>query len=181
MNRQLDPRASVAASALLACAAIGCEDVSHFSTTGDEAYCGAVVVGSDFREGLSPRVVMALTIDASTLDGPGSPGALTTSEPSDEGGPDVRLFDGAPLRVIAPLRHDPLSQLIFGDGRDKNAIFAVSPADAQEASMLAVVSLMHDDTVQVRLLRPGSVGASADDGQVYGLFSLVRRPGGCGF
>ncbi len=174
------PLALLAAPAL-AFAALGCEDVSRFSTTGAEAYCGAVVVGSEFREGLSPRVVMSVTLDASHFDGPDSPGALTTSEPSDEGGPEVHLFDAAPLRIIAPLRHDPLSQLIFGDGRDKNAIFAVSPNDPKEGSMLAVVSLMHDDTIQVRLLRPGSVGGSSDQDQVYGLFSLVREPAGCGF
>jgi hypothetical protein len=165
------------AATALALLALGCEDVSHFSTTGDEAYCGTVVAGSEFREGLGPDAVMSLTLDASRLDGPGSPGAITAGEPRAKDGALVKLLDQAPLRIIKPLQHDPLSQLTFGDGRDRNAIYAVAPEDPKDASLVAVLSLMHDDSVEVRLLRPAGAGQS----QIYGLFSLVRKTDGCGF
>jgi hypothetical protein len=178
MQRRLLGAAALALSA----SSLGCEDLSRFSTTGDEAYCGAVVVGSAFREGLGPDVSMSLTLDATHLDGPGSPGAITTSEPSGDGGPKMLLFDAAPLRVIAPLEQDPLSHLLFGDGRVRNAMYAVSPKDPKQGSMIAVVSLLNDETVEVRLLRPGAAsGKDPDQSQIYGLFSLARHSSGCGF
>ena len=129
-------RALALATIALASAATGCEDLSRFSTTGDEAYCGAIVGGTEFREGLGPHVMMSLTLDASHLDGPGSPGELTTAEPGAKGAAEVKLLDQAKLVLIAPLQQDALSQLTFGAGSDKNAIYAVTPEkDPTDASL----------------------------------------------
>jgi hypothetical protein len=179
-------RAKVVRSLVLASFAFalaGCEDFSRFSTLPDEAYCGAVTLGSEFRQGVSPRVQMSLTLDATKLDGPGSPGTITTFEADEEGSEKgARMLDGAFLRVITPIEHDPISRLTFGDGRDRSAMYAVSPSNGDDAAMIAVLSLMHDDTAQVRLLRPGRAGVvGGDNGQIYGLFALARRTGGCGF
>jgi hypothetical protein len=171
----------------VALASAGCDDLGRFSTGDGEAYCGAVTLASAFRIGLSPRVQMRLTIDASALDGPDPPGTLWTYEAADEAHPERRLLDGAPLRPIAPLANDPLSHLEFGDGRERNAVFAVSPADPAAESMLAIVSLQTDDAIEVRLLRAGAApGASgeappAERRQIFGMFRLNRKSSDCGF
>lgn len=165
----------------------GCDDVSRFSTADGEAYCGAVTLGSAFRAGLSPRVQMRLTLDASELDGPEPPGALSTYEPPSEGTPERRLLDEAALRPIAALGHDPLSRLEFGDGRERNAVYAVSASEPGAESLLAILSLRSDESVEVRLLRPGQEplpsGEPLPPGQrqIFGVFRLTRRSGTCGF
>jgi len=72
----------------------------------------------------------------------------------------------APLSIIQPLQHDPMSQLSFG------------------------VSMRADDSVEVRLIRPGRPtpkdSASKEDvpdgrRRLFGLFPLTRKNGDCGF
>lgn len=162
---------------------VGCEDLRHFSTRADEAYCGAITLGSAFRTGLSPRVQMRLEIDADKLDAPEGPGLVWTFEAASQDHEERRLLDGAKLRPIPPLAHDPLSHFEMGDGRERNAVYAVSPSDPGAESLVAFLSLRSDDGVEVRLLRAGSDAKDVDDGRrpIFGMFSLVRREGKCGF
>jgi hypothetical protein len=171
---------------VVALAGAGCSDLDRFSTAEGEAYCGRITLGSAFRQGFSPRVQMRLYLDASNVDGPDSPGTLSTYEAASEVTPERRVLTEAPLSVIQPLRHDPLSQLSFGDGRERNAVYGVVPDAPDEESLLAVLSLRADDTVEVRLMRPGHEPASGedeDDGRrrLFGLFSLTKKEGDCGF
>ena len=185
MSRRALALAAVASCLLLAGA--GCDDLSRFSTADGEAYCGSVTLAGAFRTGLSPRVQMRLQLDATGLDGLEPPGALSTFEAADETHPERRLLDRAPLRPIAPLAHDPLSHLEFGDGRERNAIFAVSPADPASESLLAILSLQTDDAIEVRLLRAGSPPDAtgepppAERRPIFGIFRLTRRTHECGF
>ncbi|WP_437534186.1 hypothetical protein WME79_08810 [Sorangium sp. So ce726] len=173
--------------AMSAGGAAGCDDLSRFSTADGEAYCGAITLGGAFRTGLSPRVQMRLTLDADALDGPEPPGALWTYEAPDGATSERRLLDGAPLRPLGALAHDPLSRLEFGEGRERNAIYAVDASEAEAESMLAVLSLRTDESVEVRLLRPGRAplasgeAEAAGQRQVFGNFRLTRRTGTCGF
>ena len=166
-----------------AAAASGCNDVDRFSTRADEPYCGAITLGSPFREGLSPRVQMRLSLDASLLDGDEPPGRLWTFEAATQTRPERRLLDSAALRPIRPLAHDPLSHFEMGDGRERNTLFAVSPSEPSDEAMLAFLSLRSDGGVEVRLVRAGSTDADADEGRrpIFGMFSLTRREGQCGF
>jgi hypothetical protein len=178
-----------AAAAGLATALLagGCDDLDRFSTREGEAYCGSVTLGGAFRTGLSPRVQMRLEIDAAALDGADPPGTLSTFEAADEDRPERRLLDRAPLRPIKPLAHDPLSRLEFGEGRERNAMFAVSPSSAEAEAMLAIVSFRTDEAIEVRLLRPGAAavpgGDAVEEGrrQIFGIFRLTKREGDCGF
>ncbi|WP_437869908.1 hypothetical protein [Sorangium sp. So ce363] len=175
------------AGAMSAGGAAGCDDLSRFSTADGEAYCGAITLGGAFRAGLSPRVQMRLTLDADALDGPEPPGALWTYEAPDGATSERRLLDGAPLRPIGALAHDPLSRLEFGEGRERNAIYAVDASEPEAEPLVAVLSLRTDASVEVRLLRPGRAplasgeAEAAGQRQVFGNFRLTRRAGTCGF
>jgi hypothetical protein len=92
------------------------------------------------------------------------------------------LFDNAPLRAIPELDHDPLSTLEFGDGRDYN-FFAWVDSTCQ-GTVLSVVSLMRNDAIEVRLLKPAAmpaIDAQAERRPGFALFTLSRRDEGCGF
>jgi hypothetical protein len=172
--------------ALLACLLLGgCSDWSRYSTKTDEAYCGSVTLASEFREGLSPRVQLRLTLDADALDLGEPAGQLTTNEELDDGAPPRHLLDHAELRPIAPLAHDALSRLEFGEGRERNVVYAVSPSDPEANTLLAIVSLRSDDQVEVRLLRPGGdlPASDVDSGRrsIFGVFPMSRKKGTCGF
>jgi hypothetical protein len=166
--------------------ASGCGDLNHFTTGPDESYCGAVTLGAEFRQGLSPRVQMRLDLNAAAIDVDGaSAGHITTYEVTDPSKPPTRLLHDAVLRPIPPLYHDTLSQLDFGNDNLKSTMFAVSPADPTAESLLAVVSLRSDDSVEVRLIRPGVAGTTDDvpEGRrpIYALFPLTKQKGLCGF
>ena len=167
--------------AFLGLLTLSCNDLDRFTTEAGQAYCGQVSLGSAFREGFSPRVQMRLTLDVTALESGGVPGYLTTYDSGLEEEP--KLLDTAPLRQIAPLNHDPLAQLEFGDGRDRNFIFAVSPSTPSAESLVAFVSLRSDDQVEVRLLRAGEGGENVATGRspLFGVFVLERRDGACGF
>lgn len=174
-------------AAAFALAAAGCDELARFSTAPGESYCGSVTLGSSFRVGFSPRVQMRLKLDASRLDGADSPGTLSTFEIAADGETERRLLNEAHLRPVPPLAHDPLSRLEFGDGRERNAIFAVSPADPEAESMLAIVSLLSDERIEIRLLRAGSPpsldGTAPAEGRrpLFGIFTLSRQTSECGF
>ncbi len=173
-------------SALL-CFMAGCDDTSHFSNIPGESYCGAITLGSSFRMGFSPRVQMRLTLDASQIDGPNSPGVLSTYEAATGDLPEQRLIDNAELRLFPAMAHDPLSRLTLSDAQMRNAIFAVSPADPEAESFVAVLSLRTDDRIEVRLIRPGSQSTndnpelSEKRKPLFGIFTLLKRQGTCGF
>lgn len=168
--------AVVVASSL---AALGCRDTSRFSSRGDR-FQGEVVKGSFVRSGIAEDVKMCLTLDTDHLQD--APGTITTSD---------GRFQGAALRPIPQIWHDPLSTLSFGDGRVQNLVYAASPlpgdAGAEEAQdVVVVVSLMQTDLIEVRLLRgapqtdaglppPGTASA------LFGVFNLDRQPGPCAF
>ncbi|WP_437679332.1 hypothetical protein [Sorangium sp. So ce131] len=186
-RRSTPPLLLALAGALGAAGAAGCDDLSRFSTAEGEAYCGAITLGGAFRAGLSPRVQMRLSLDADALDGPEPPGALSTFEAPDGTTPERRLLDGAPLRPISALAHDPLSRLEFGDGRERNAVYAVSASDPAAESLLAILSLRTDESVEVRLIRAGQAPPASGEAlgpgqrQIFGVFRLTRRSGTCGF
>lgn len=125
---------------------------------------------------------MRLEIDAEALEGPDSPGRLSTFEASTAELAERRLFENASLRPIPPLAHDPLSRVEMGEGRERNAVYAVSPRAPTAGAVLAFLSLRSDEAIEVRLLRAGTETNDDDDRKlIFGLFSLVKREGTCGF
>jgi hypothetical protein len=165
-----------------------CKDIDRFSTDPDESYCGKIVSASMVRLGFSSTMCMRLTFDARNMND--RPGHLWT----DEG-----MFAATPLRPLPQLSHDPLLTFTFGEGREKNLLFAADPADPDRGpTVTAVISLMHSGDAEVRLLRgagggmepPPSPDAGPDPGgaPLFGVFAPLRRRKGtcrdeplCGF
>jgi hypothetical protein len=159
--------------AALGCALPACKDTTRFTTAPGESYCGSIVQGPFVRAGFKPDVQLRMSFDADALAS--APGALTTSD---------GLLTEAPLRAIPQLFHDPLSQLEFGEGRQRNLLYVVDPSDpARGSSVTTVVSLMDNGDVELRLVRgaPSPEGAtpSAENPQLFGVFHLHRAQGAC--
>ena len=106
-----------------------------------------------------------------------NPGSVRTSD---------HRFDG-PLRPIPELFHDPLSTLSFGEGRERNYLFGLTPHTdgGAETSATAVVSLMAGGSIELRLLRGAAAsadGTTAEDPErIFAVFPLERRDGPCPF
>jgi hypothetical protein len=170
----------------VAMAGLGCTDLDHFSTSAGESYCGKITAGEAFRAGFGPRAQVRLKLDAAALDGPGPAGSLSTFEPDEPDTAAQRLLAEAELRRIGGMESDVISRLDLGEGRLKNRVFAVTPTDPDAEAALAILSLRSDDTVEVRLVRAGrepASGAPVPDGRrpLFGVFSLTRQVGACGF
>jgi hypothetical protein len=170
---------------LASLALLSCKDIEQYSTHEGEAYRGQIVDACFMRRGFAVGTELCLTFDATHVgDGPG---ILATSD---------HLLEGAPLRVAPELLHDPLSTLSFGEGRDRNLVYTVSPrpndpaneADATRSTsdVMVVLSLMHGDSAEVRLLRgapPSGAASCPDSGEaLFGVFApLTKQPGPCSF
>ena len=188
---------------------LACTSLDRFGTSGGGAYCGAMVGAPAFHEGLLPdgvpptlRLRMTLDIEAlrdrtaravGTSEAAASHvphpetvivGTLATDDATDGLCADESrpLLDDAPLRVIPELDHDPLSTLEFGEGREYNLFGWVDTTCLN--TLLAVVSLMRNGDVEVRLLKPAALpppNANAARRPGFALFHLTRRDEGCGF
>lgn len=163
---------------VLGCSALGaagCKDISRFSTAPGELYCGTIVGASFVRRGFAEGVGIRMTFDADHLSD--APGKLSTSD---------GLLTDTPMRPLPELSQDPLSTFNFGEGRDRNFLYAVDPVDpAKGPTVSVIVSLLHDGDAEVRLIRgaPGSDGGAAIDGApLFGVFTpLARTSQPCSF
>jgi len=165
----------------------GCRSLDRFDTTPPAAYCGGIVGGSQLESGFiqtgaPPSLELALTLDTSSLTT--RPGSLTSNDAASGFCSPSPLFDTAPLRAIPEILHDALSQIDLGPGHE-HTFFAWVDSTCQ-GTMLAVVSLLTNGDVEVRLLKPGP--DLPDDGKSdpskaagFALFYLQRHATGCGF
>lgn len=162
----------------------GCRDTARFDTAAGEAYCGSMVTAplvSDafVPDGQPPRLRVRLTLDTSHLAT--TLGTLSSDDTEGLCAPQP-LFTDASLRAISQVQHDALFGLDFGDGRDVNLLTWVDTTCL--GAVLAVVSLMKNDDVELRLLKPATTpppNADALDRPGFALFPLARQKGTCGF
>jgi hypothetical protein len=159
-----------------------CSSLGQYSTGPGESYCGSVPSAAVFTAGLAAGAAMRLTLDASLIDAEEAPGTVWTFEPAVGSTPSRRLVDGAPLRRVPALENDPLGTPDLGSGRDHTRVFALTPAPSGEDPLIAVLSLRSDGGVEVRLLRPGLDGSPPPGkAPLFGLFTLYKQAGTCGF
>ena len=186
---------------LFASSALSCSDLEGFTSKPGQAYCGRIglpVFQSGFvEEGQPATLELALTLDMNQLPtdatkAPTEPGILSSNDLQGICGTfdaPQPLFQNAPLRSIQELQHDVLSALTFGEGHDHD-FFAWVDSTCQ-GTMLAVVSLMKNNYVELRLFKPmpaPRIGATAAEQPGFALFHLNPKPlyepeenGGCGF
>jgi hypothetical protein len=163
--------------------ALGCRDLERFDTKPGEAYCGSIIAGFTQQGFISgrPRLRMRLELDTDNLST--LPGTLSTDIPEDGLCGTEPIFNGSKLRAIEAVFHDPLSFIEFGEGRDHN-FFAWADSACLQTTLLAVVSLMRNDDVELRLLKPkpeAPPDAPEVDKAGFGVFHLQRQAGSCGF
>lgn len=166
--RALAPSLLVVALTLAAC-----DDLSRFRTDGASVYRGEVAgeEGISFlRRGFSPDTVLELELDPTRPDVP-QPGSLTSSVDPASG---ERVFDATPLRSIAPLQHDVLSEYDFpGGGRVRNYLYLARPDSGPLAGRDAMIfiSLLDDGGVEVRVIAGEGI---EENGDHFGLFRMAR-------
>jgi hypothetical protein len=173
--------------AALGLALFGCRSLDRFDTSGAPAYCGSMLRAPLFRDGLLPDGVepglkLRLEVDTDRLTS--RPGRLWSNDEvfglcAEKGG---ALFQGSELRAIEEIVHDSLSNLEFGDGHQHD-FFAWIDSTCQ-GTMLAVVSLLTNGSVEVRLLKPAAEppdDAGAEMRPGFALFYMRRSETGCGF
>jgi hypothetical protein len=154
----------------------GCHDLDRFDTTSGDAYCGSIVTAPFIRDAsYPPNMRMQLHLDTSSLTT--APGDLTTDDALCSSGP---LFKSAQMRALDEVQSDPISQMQFGEGREHN-FFAWVDTTCQ-GTVLAVVSLMKNDDVEVRLLKPEPAPPAGEKPHSgFAVFLLKRHKGDCGY
>jgi hypothetical protein len=178
------PRSAHAFGLLCALSALGCRDLDSFDSKPGEAYCGAIVGQPAFQSGFikqkqPPDLELGLVLDIERLTS--RPGELSSNDAltgmcAAPGAPQ-RLFDNAPLRAIPEVDQDVLSTLTFGEGHVHD-FFAWVDSSCQ-GTMLAVVSLMKNNQVELRLFKPARVpqpGATPFDEPGFAVFHLAAQP-----
>ncbi len=149
-----------------------CTNIGDFSTGAGECYEGVVVSDLSVRRGIEPDVRMVLTIDVDAL----TRGNDLATEPLDQlAQPAARIstsdgqFEQTPVAQMLQLPHDSLSLFQFPGGRVRNYLaYAVTNTGAL---VTVIVSLMENDEVEVRVLRP-LVG---DHPALFGVFRLSLK------
>jgi hypothetical protein len=163
----------------------GCRSLERFDTAPGTAYCGSMVPAGFVHGGLlpaniPPRLFMRMTLDTSRLDS--VPGLISTDDAVRGLCAPLPLFQDAELRAVEQVAHDDLLLLEFGSGREHNFVAYVE--STCQDSVVAIASLMKDDSVELRLLKPGRAPraegeAPRDPG--FGIFKLRQQRGNCGF
>jgi hypothetical protein len=151
----------------------GCRTLDRFDTGDGEAYCGNIVSAAFIRDGFPPDLRLMLDLDTSRLES--APGTISSNDGT--GGPCApqASFENAPFIVTDAVFHDQLATLDFGEGRDANFVAWVQ--STCQGPMLAVVSLMKSDDVEVRLMKPpvAKTGTTPDVAPGFALFQLSRQ------
>src|SRR5450432_630590 len=170
-----------------------CHNLDSFNSKPGDAYCGAIIgaaaPASDpnkpafqagfVPEGQPPKLELALTLDTSKLTS--EPGILRSSDAltglcSAKSEP---LFQDAPLRAIPEVDHDALSTLTFGEGHEHD-FFAWVDSTCQ-GTMLALVSLLKNRQVEIRLFKPARLppsNAPPDQQPGFAMFPFHAQKGG---
>lgn len=154
----------------------GCNHLERFDNRDGSAFCGNVIAAEFVRQGFDNLPRLQLRLDMTSLDR--LPGRLVSDDAKDGPCKPKALFENAQLRVSTKLQADPLSQLTFGDQSEMNLLTWVD--STCDGTYLAVVSLMRNDDVEVRLMR-SQAGPKHDEQGPFGLFKLTHHDTDCGF
>lgn len=162
----------------------GCHNLDGFDTKPGDEYCGTII-GGVFQAGFVPKdqppnLELGMTLDTSKLTS--EPGILRSNDAktglcSANAQP---LFQNAPLRAIPALDHDALSTLTFGEGHEHD-FFAYVDSTCQ-GTMVAVVSLLKNNLVELRLFKPERLpppDPTPAQTPGFAVFQMTVQKGGC--
>ena len=150
---------------------VACTDIGSFSTGEGECYRGKIVDADYVRSGFEPGITLSLTLDTSVLaTGSGSAGLLWTSD---------GIFEAATIRQMKQIAHDPFSLFQFPGGRIKNYLVHVPVSNGTLA--IAVISLMENQEVEIRIMQPNSFiqlpkDEKKESKDLFGVFRLKHEP-----
>ncbi len=167
-------------------ALLGCTNLDRFETRAGEEYCGgleSVGFGSSGMaadDASSRALQLGLTLDISKVAS--RPGVLRSNDHLTGLCAKRATFEKVPLRVIEPLLSDRLSTIQIAEDHEQEIFSWVDSSCL--GTMVAIVSLLKNNDVEVRLMRPApeptaSTAASARPG--YGVFLLRKQPKACSF
>lgn len=185
MKARPGARVTLRLGTALALGLLGCRNIERFDAQKPAAYCGALVGGAGFQTGFiatgaPPNLELRLQLDTASLTT--RPGTLTSNDGNSGFCKPAKLFDEAPLRAMPELLNDTLSQADLGQGHEHDLFAWVD--SACQGTQLAVISLLTNGAVEVRLLKPGpDVSPEADprDRSGFALFYLERNERGCSY
>jgi hypothetical protein len=185
MNLAAHTRSSLLALAALA-TAVGCRNLDGFQSKPGEQYCGELLRQPEFQDGFlpmgsRPNLELALTLDMSKLTS--EPGKLSSNDATTGlcASTTGALFQNAQLRAIPAVDHDVLSTLTFGEGHEHD-FFAWVDSSCQ-GTMLALVSLLKNREVEIRLFKPARLppsNAPPEQQPGFAMFHFEAQKGGCG-
>jgi hypothetical protein len=161
---------------LAAVSLASCKTIDTFDTGPSDAYCGRITGAPFVREDFDRQLQLQLRLRIATLNS--VPGNLTTDDSDIGPCAPKALFSDAILRAPKKLESDHLSAFSFDEGSLTNFLAWVD--STCDGTYLAVVSLMQDNSVEVRLLR-GALDSGGQETGPFGVFNLQRASGGCGF
>lgn len=173
---------------------VGCRSVERFDTRPGAAYCGSLVgqgvISTGFEEsgweGSAGQQTLSLTLNTAEMFRSGGVPAVVTSHDAAFGpcGPDQPLFQRAEARTLGAALGDRLSAMRLNEDHEEDIVTFVDSTCS--GSMVAILSLIKNGDVEVRLLRPAPANSGADIATPdatgrFGLFELKKIEKGCGF
>lgn len=179
---------------------LSCHGVDRFDTRSGEVYCGKLVgqrvISLGFEEpgwsGSANENTMELANLRTGELFKGNGIAAEVSSNDAVFGPCAAeqkpLFDRSKLRTIGSTLGDRLSAMQLGEDHDED--FVTFLDSTCSGSMVAILSLIQDGKVELRLLRPAKAAtldaeqptaSSPDQVERFGLFQLTKTKEGCGF
>lgn len=181
-------RASAGGAALLASLTLlaSCrDDLARFDTGSTDAYCGTLTapfVEDGFLPNGVPFGTLRVRLELQTSALRGRPGRLWSNDGAQGLCSPQPLLNGAELRAISALEHDALERLSLGDGHVQD-FFAWVDTTCQ-GTLVAIVSLLENGEVELRLLKPmadSAADAPPHERPGFALFRLQKFGDRCGF
>jgi hypothetical protein len=148
-----------------------CTNVGDYSSFPGECYEGTILPDPAVRQGFAQGVRLTLTLDVNAL-AKGSANPIDALPPGTTAAAELTTSDGrfvkTPVNQMSQVPYDALSQLQFLGGRVRNFL---AFAALQQGIVTVVVSLMENEEIEVRLLKPPLSNSSA----LFGVFRLNRK------
>lgn len=179
----------------------GCRSLDRFDTHNEEAYCGKLLGQEDLSVGFEATAwkggkdessIAIESLRTAHLFEERGVAALMTSNDANYGpcsSEQKPLFARAPLRIVGKMLGDKLANLQLAD--DHEGDFVTFVDSSCSGSMVAVLSLIQNGSLELRLLRPAPAAVAPDDAayvaptpettQRFGLFQLTKQKQGCKF